>query len=89
MYRCRTSKTAILAVTLTTATMLGLMGCSSAKQTASEGDQAFDSQNWDAAVYHYLQALAEDPDNVEYKMQLDFRAPEGVPEALPKRGRDA
>ncbi|MDX2435540.1 MAG: hypothetical protein QNL88_00690 [Acidobacteriota bacterium] len=72
MYRCRISKTAILAVTLTTAMMLGLMGCSSAKQTAGEGDQAFNSQNWDAAVYHYLQALAEDPNNVEYKMQLAF-----------------
>jgi general secretion pathway protein D len=33
---------------------------------------AFERQNWDAAVYHYLQALAEEPDNVEYKMQLAF-----------------
>jgi len=47
-------------------------GCSTAKQTANEGDDAFKSQNWDAAVYHYLQALAEDPDNIEYKMQLAF-----------------
>ena len=72
MYRCRKSRTAILASILASAVTLGLMGCSTAKQTASEGDEAFNSQNWDAAVYHYLQALAEDPDNVEYKMQLAF-----------------
>ncbi len=72
MYRCLTNRTSTLAVILASAVMLGLMGCSTAKQTASEGDQAFNSQNWDAAVYHYLQALAEEPDNVEYRMQLAF-----------------
>jgi general secretion pathway protein D len=54
------------------ALLLGAVGCSTAKQTASEGDDAFKHQNWDAAVYHYLQALAEDPENIEYKMQLAF-----------------
>jgi general secretion pathway protein D len=49
-----------------------IAGCSSAKRTASEGEEAFAKQNWDAAVYHYLQALAEDPDNVEYKLNLTF-----------------
>jgi general secretion pathway protein D len=51
---------------------MGLVGCSTAKRTADEGQDAFKHQNWDAAVYHYLQALAEDPDNVEYKVQLAF-----------------
>jgi general secretion pathway protein D len=51
---------------------MGLFGCSTAKRTADEGEEAFKHQNWDAAVYHYLQALAEDPDNVEYKLQLTF-----------------
>jgi len=54
------------------ALMMGVVGCSTAKQTADEGEDAFKHQNWDAAVYHYLQALAEDPENVEYKMQLAF-----------------
>jgi general secretion pathway protein D len=54
------------------ALMMGVVGCSTAKKTADEGEEAFKHQNWDAAVYHYLQALAEDPDNVEYKMQLAF-----------------
>jgi len=47
-------------------------GCSSAKQTAHDGDDAFVKENWDAAVYFYLEALAEEPDNVEYKLNLTF-----------------
>jgi general secretion pathway protein D len=52
--------------------MMGTVGCSTAKRTADEGENAFKHQNWDAAVYHYLQALAEDPGNIEYKVQLAF-----------------
>jgi general secretion pathway protein D len=47
-------------------------GCSTATQTAGEGEDAFAKEDWDAAVYYYLQALAEDPDNVEYKLKLTF-----------------
>jgi len=69
VYRC-------LKISLTTMTvvalMIGALGCTTAKQTAGEGEDAFKHQNWDAAVYHYLQALAEDPENVEYRMQLAF-----------------
>ena len=42
------------------------------QRSASKGDEAVQHRNWDAAVYHYLQALAEDPDNVEYKLNLTF-----------------
>ncbi len=52
--------------------LAGVVGCTTAKQTADAGEEAFSHQNWDAAVYHYLQALAEDPNNVEYRMQLEF-----------------
>ncbi|MCW8984319.1 MAG: hypothetical protein OQK55_03180, partial [Thermoanaerobaculales bacterium] len=61
-----------LATMTVVALIMGVVGCSTTKQTASEGEDAFEHQNWDAAVYHYLQALAGDPDNVEYKMQLAF-----------------
>ncbi len=47
-------------------------GCSSAQQTANDGEEAFESENWDAAVYFYLQALADEPDNTEYKLKLTF-----------------
>ena len=43
-------------------------GCSTAARTAGDGEDAFAKEDWDAAVYHYLQALAEDPDNDEYKL---------------------
>jgi general secretion pathway protein D len=69
VYRCLKINLATMTVV---ALMIGAVGCSTAKQTADEGQDAFKHQNWDAAVYHYLQALAEDPENVEYKMQLAF-----------------
>jgi len=46
------------------------MGCSTARKTAHAGEEAVADQNWDRAVYHYLQALTEDPSNIEYRMQL-------------------
>jgi general secretion pathway protein D len=52
-------------------------GCSSAQQTASDGDQAFEAENWDAAVYFYLQALVDEPDNTEYKLRLTFARQKG------------
>lgn len=67
MYRCLKIRT-VAALAL----MMGVVACTTAKRTADEGEDAFRHQNWDAAVYHYLQALSEDPDNVEYKMQLTF-----------------
>jgi len=47
-------------------------GCSSAQQPANDGEKAFEAENWDAAVYFYLQALADEPDNTEYKLKLTF-----------------
>ena len=72
MYRCLKISSRVFATMTVVALMMGAVGCSTAKQTADEGEDAFEHQNWDAAVYHYLQALAEDPENVEYKMQLAF-----------------
>ena len=71
MYRCLKISTRVLATTTMLALMMGAVGCSTANQTADEGENAFKHQNWDAAVYHYLQALAEDPENVEYKGRLE------------------
>ena len=62
-----------LAMALSLVVVVSLAGgCSSAKQTASDGEDAFEKGNWDAAVYYYLQALAEEPDNIEYKLNLTF-----------------
>jgi len=72
VYRCLKISSRFFATMTVVALMVGAVGCSTAKQTADQGEDAFKHQNWDAAVYHYLQALAEDPENVEYKMQLAF-----------------
>ena len=72
MYRCLRSNPHILVFVVAVSLMMGVVGCTTAKKTANEGEDAFKNQNWDAAVYHYLQALAEDPENIEYKMQLTF-----------------
>ncbi|MGD8440043.1 MAG: hypothetical protein PVG53_05880 [Holophagae bacterium] len=62
-----------LVVALSLVVLVSLAGgCSSSKQTAGDGEDAFEKGNWDAAVYYYLQALAEDPDNLEYKLNLTF-----------------
>ncbi len=62
----------VAAALLLAAVMVAAGGCSSAQQTAGEGEDAFQKGNWDAAVYYYLQALADDPENVEYKLNLTF-----------------
>jgi len=72
VYRCLKNRSRFFAIIVTVVMLMVAGGCSTAKQTADEGEDAFKHQNWDAAVYHYLQALAEDPDNVEYRMQLAF-----------------
>jgi general secretion pathway protein D len=72
VYRCLKNSVRVLAAMAVTCLVIGMAGCSTAKKTASEGEDAFKHQNWDAAVYHYLQALAEDPDNVDYRLQLAF-----------------
>ena len=72
MYRWLKSRSRGIALTAGLLAVLTAVGCSTAKETADDGSKAFERQNWDAAVYHYLQALAEDPGNVEYKMQLTF-----------------
>ena len=44
-------------------------GCAT-QQTADKGEEAVRHRNWDAAVYYYLQAVAENPDNVQYRLEL-------------------
>ncbi len=51
--------------------VVGLVGsCSTYKYTRRAND-AMRVENWDAAVYYYLEALAQDPGNVRYKMELE------------------
>jgi len=52
VYRCLKNKVRVLAAFAIVVLLFATVGCSTAKQTANEGDDAFKSQNWDAAVYH-------------------------------------
>jgi general secretion pathway protein D len=47
-----------------------LASCSTYKYTR-RADEAMRVQNWDAAVYYYLEALAQDPGNLKFKMELE------------------
>ncbi|MCP4898723.1 MAG: hypothetical protein GY906_17270 [bacterium] len=48
---------------------LAALGCAS-QRAAGKGEDAVAHRNWDAAVYYYLEALASDPDNVQFRMEL-------------------
>ncbi|NCO69751.1 MAG: hypothetical protein GW878_04400, partial [Acidobacteria bacterium] len=53
--------------------------CASYRYTRKAEDAKV-AENWDAAVYYYLEALASDPGNVSFKMELQrarFKASEG------------
>ncbi len=44
-----------------------IAGCSS---QGKKGAEALQHENWDAAVYHYLELVAKDPENIEYRIGL-------------------
>jgi general secretion pathway protein D len=44
-------------------------GCAT-QRAESESKDAIKSENWDAAVYNYLELVAKHPDNVEYRIGL-------------------
>jgi hypothetical protein len=46
-----------------------LPSCSTYKYTR-QANEAIRTQNWDAAVYYYLEALNADPGNLKLKMEL-------------------
>ncbi|PWB68561.1 MAG: hypothetical protein C3F15_16275, partial [Holophagae bacterium] len=45
------------------------VGCAS-QRAESESKDAVKQENWDAAVYYYLELVAKHPDNVEYRIGL-------------------
>ena len=69
MYHWLTEHVRQSVVVVTAVGLMAAAGCAT-QQTAREGQTAFEHGDWDAAVYHYLEALTEDPTNVEYRMQL-------------------
>ena len=58
-----------LAVAVVLVLMATTIGCAT-QRTAGKGEEAVEHENWDAAVYYYLEALAADPENLDYRMAL-------------------
>ena len=50
---------------------LGLLASCATYRYGRQATDAVQTQNWDGAVYFYLEALARDPGNVHYKMALE------------------
>ncbi|HQT93066.1 MAG TPA: secretin N-terminal domain-containing protein, partial [Thermoanaerobaculaceae bacterium] len=50
---------------------LGLLASCATYRYSRQASDAVQAQNWDGAVYFYLEALARDPGNVHYKMALE------------------
>ncbi len=50
--------------------VVGLLSSCSTYKYSRRASEAIRTENWDAAVYYYLEALAQDPSNMRYKMDL-------------------
>jgi general secretion pathway protein D len=50
--------------------VVGLLSSCSTYRYTRQANEAIRTENWDAAVYFYLEALAQDPGNVRFKMAL-------------------
>lgn len=50
--------------------VVGLLSSCSSYRYTRRANEAIRTQNWDAAVYYYLEALAQDPGNMRYRMEL-------------------
>ncbi len=69
MFRClRTDAPAFRAAVLG-ALLAAAVGCAT-QQADHDSKQAVKQENWDAAVYNYLELVAKHPDNVEYRIGL-------------------
>jgi general secretion pathway protein D len=51
--------------------VVGLLSSCSTYRYTRRANEAMRMENWDAAVYYYLEALAQDPGNIKYKMELE------------------
>jgi general secretion pathway protein D len=50
--------------------VVGLLGSCSTYKYTRRANEAIRTENWDAAVYYYLEALSQDPGNLKFKMEL-------------------
>lgn len=69
MYRWLRTETRSFRWLVVVALAAAAAGCASSK-VAKEASHAVEHRNYDAAVYYYLQAVAQEPENVQYRLEL-------------------
>ena len=69
MFRWQNSSAPTIRFLVVVLMLVVVAGCATQRK-AKEGRQAVDAENWDAAVYRYLELVAKDPGNIEYRIGL-------------------
>jgi len=69
VFRCLTTDAPAFRAAVLGALLAVAFGCAT-QQAEHDGKQAVKQENWDAAVYHYLELVAKHPDEVEYRIGL-------------------
>ncbi|HQP42779.1 MAG TPA: hypothetical protein PLV66_03845, partial [Thermoanaerobaculales bacterium] len=69
MFRCLRTDAPAFRIAVLGALLAAAVGCST-QQAAQASKEAVKHENWDAAVYHYLELVAKEPENLEYRIGL-------------------
>ncbi len=69
MFRCQKTDAPGFRIAFLGALLAVAVGCAT-QQAEHESKDAVKQENWDAAVYNYLELVAKHPDNVEYRIGL-------------------
>jgi general secretion pathway protein D len=69
VFRCQKTDAPGFRIAFLGALLAVAVGCAT-QQAERESKDAVKQENWDAAVYHYLELVAKHPDNVEYRIGL-------------------
>lgn len=69
MFRCQKTDAPVFRIAFLGALLAVAVGCAT-QQAERESKDAVKHENWDAAVYHYLELVAKHPDEIEYRIGL-------------------
>ena len=61
----------ILVILLISIALSGFLACSASAGAYKRGRSAGQRGDWDSAVVHYTRAVAEDPENIQYRLALE------------------
>lgn len=70
MFRWQRTDAPAVRIALIAALMAAAVGCTTQQEASRESKEAVKHENWDAAVYYYLELVAKNPENVEARVNL-------------------